>query len=149
MRHVEASAAPFLHLFSPPVGPGTDRRCRSARQNCRLLLPFGQQQRPCKTVGPLRPCGAAVFVPIFTKNFRPLRHALPLRPAIRTIRDHAAPMMSAVSAYKFTVRRFSTSKRTRKKPACTTEFHRQSTRPPEPGGTPRCLRALGDRFQGA
>ena len=87
--------------------------CRSARQSCRLGLTFGQQQRPCKTVGPWRPCGAAVFVPIFTKNFRPSRHALPVRPAVTRIRDHATPVMLAVSTYKFTFRRFSTSKRTR------------------------------------
>ena len=91
--------------------------CRSARQSCRLGLTFGQQQRPCKTVGPWRPCGAAVFVPIFTKNFRPSRHALPIRPAVTRIRDHATPVMLAVSTYKFTFRRFSTSKRTREIPA--------------------------------
>ena len=91
--------------------------CRSARQSCRLGLTFGQQQRPCKTVGPWRPCGAAVFVPIFTKNFRPSRHALPVRPAVTRIRDHATPVMLAVSTYKFTFRRFSTSKRTREIPA--------------------------------
>ena len=92
--------------------------CRSARQSCRLGLTFGQQQRPCKTVGPWRPCGAAVFVPIFTKNFRPSRHALPVRPAVTRIRDHAASiMMLTVSTYKFTFRRFSTSKRTREIPA--------------------------------
>ena len=91
--------------------------CRSARQNCRLWLPFGQPLRPYKTVGPWRPCGAAVFVPIFTKNFRPSRHALPVRPAVTRIRDHAVPMMLAVSTYKFTFRRFSTSKRTREIPA--------------------------------